>query len=506
MGERDLAVAVIADDLSGGADCGVAFARAGLDVAIQLDRAAAPPPWAQVAVLPTDSRDGDPAQARAAVAEAVAALGRRHPALWYKKIDSTLRGHLALELAATIRGVRPELTVVAPAFPAHGRTMTGGHAFLNGIPLERTEVWRAQGLTGAANLPSLLHVDGLRVTELRLDDIRAGRAAGRLADAAGTADVVVCDAETEDDLAAIAAGGLACGRNVLWAGSAGLAWHLAPSLNAASKSAASPDPAGKSAASPDTDRQRAASQRAASPDPDSLDTDSTDASRLDVLSLDGVYLDSPRVDSLRGDSPRLVAGSGPRAGGAGERRPVAVVVGSAAVAAAAQFRHLESRPGTRVIRVRPAALLHATEGDAELAAARQELGAALARREDVALGLVPPDSRDGFVLDGEASRALSRALGRIVGPHNDMIGGLVLTGGDTALAVLRACGVTSLRPLGEVVTGVPVSSAPDGRLVVTKAGAFGDDKVLALAVDVLRGGERPCAMDAMERSSSRVRF
>jgi 4-hydroxythreonine-4-phosphate dehydrogenase len=486
MGERDLAAAVIADDLSGGADCGVAFAHAGLDVAIQLDRAAVPPPWARVAVVPTDSRDEDPEQARAAVAEAVTALARCHPALWYKKIDSTLRGHLALELAATIRGVRPELSVVAPAFPAHGRTLAGGHGFLNGVPLDRTEVWRAQGLAGAASLPAMLHVGGLRVTELRLGDIRAGRVADLLTAAAGAADVVVCDAETEDDLAAIAAGGLASGLNVLWAGSAGLARHLAP-LSAPSLGA--PDPGAP--------RVNAAG----------LDAAGLDAAGLDAAGLDAAGLDAAEPDGPEPDGPGLVAEGGSRAGSAGERRPVAVVVGSAAGAASAQFRHLESRPGTRVVRVRPAPLLHASEGAAERAAAEREFGAALAQGQDVALGLVPPDSRDEFVLDSETSRALSRGLGQIVGRHNDMIGGLVLTGGDTALAVLRACGITTLRPLGEVVTGVPVSSGPDGRLAVTKAGAFGDDTVLALAADVARGGE-PRFIDArsMERSSSRVRF
>ncbi|HEV3380554.1 MAG TPA: four-carbon acid sugar kinase family protein [Trebonia sp.] len=457
MRKRDLAVAIIADDLSGGADCGVAFAHAGLDVAIQLDRRAVAPSWARVAVVPTDSRDEGPGEARTAVAEAVTAVAHCRPALWYKKIDSTLRGHLSLELVATIRGVRPDLSVVASAFPAHGRTMIGGHGFLNGVPLDRTEVWRAQGIAGTADLPAMLRADGLRVRALRLDDIRAGRVAESLAAAAGATDVVVCDAETEDDLEAIAAGGLASGRNVLWAGSAGLAMHLAPLLTASQST----------------------------------------------------------------ESPGTASQSGDGIGDEGGRRPVVVVVGSAAGAAAGQLRHLESRPGTRVVRVRPAALLAAAVSGAggapgadadpadaaEVAAADREIAEALTRGQDVAIGIVPPGSPDELVLDARTSRALSRALGQIVGRHNHMIGGLVLTGGDTAMAVLRACGVSTLRPVGEVVTGVPVSSCPDGRLAVTKAGAFGDDKVLARAVDVLRGGDdRFRDARSMERNHFRVRF
>lgn len=452
MEKRDLAVAIIADDLSGGADSGVSFSHAGLDVAIQLDRTAEPPEWAQAVVVPTDSRDQGADEARAAVAEAVTSLARRHPAMWYKKIDSTLRGHLALELAVTIRGVRPDLTVVASAFPAHGRTVTGGRGFLCGIPLERTETWRAQGLRGTADLPAMLRADGLRIRSLHLDDIRSGCAGERLRSAVGETDIVVCDAETEDDLAAVAAGGQDTGLNVLWTGSAGLAQYLA-GLRA--------------------------------------------------------------VRPVNDDGP----GNGGSGGIAPAAAPVAVVVGSAAGAAAAQLRYLETVPGVRVVRVHPAAILDSASSRPaadiaanDLAAADRAIGAALAAGQDVALGLVPPDSPGGVVLDAAASRVLSRALGELIGSHSGQIGGFALTGGDTALAVLAACGVTALRPVSEVVTGVPVSVAsPDGRPVVTKAGAFGDERVLARALGVLHGRDVPrtadvSTLDTQERKSSRARI
>ena len=54
---------------------------------------------------------------------------------------------------------------------------------------------------------------------------------------------------------------------------------------------------------------------------------------------------------------------------------------------------------------------------------------------------------------------------------------LVLTGGDTAIAVLRRLGCGSLEVPGEFEPGVPVSGATltDGPVrIVTKAGGFGD--------------------------------
>lgn len=54
----------------------------------------------------------------------------------FKKIDSTLRGQPAAELAETVRVLqergRGALSVVAPAFPATGRTTEGGCIRLNG--------------------------------------------------------------------------------------------------------------------------------------------------------------------------------------------------------------------------------------------------------------------------------------------------------------------------------------------------------------------------------------
>ncbi len=69
---------------------------------------------------------------------------------------------------------------------------------------------------------------GLRTRELGLERIRAGGAALErifLATARG-ADVLICDAETEEDLAAIAAASMVLGRRAVWVGSAGLAGYL----------------------------------------------------------------------------------------------------------------------------------------------------------------------------------------------------------------------------------------------------------------------------------------
>jgi 4-hydroxythreonine-4-phosphate dehydrogenase len=73
-------------------------------------------------------------------------------------------------------------------------------------------------------------------------------------------------------------------------------------------------------------------------------------------------------------------------------------------------------------------------------------------------------------------RNLGRIAARVQRAH------YVLTGGETARAVLDARGIRALRLLGEVEPGVPFAMARDGTLVCTKAGAFGGPQTLLRCV------------------------
>jgi uncharacterized protein YgbK (DUF1537 family) len=83
--------------------------------------------------------------------------------------------------------------------------------------------------------------------------------------------------------------------------------------------------------------------------------------------------------------------------------------------------------------------------------------------------------------------ALARLAERLVpalGPR-----GLVLTGGDVALAVLLALRAGLLAVEGEVLPGIARARIGDGPLaglpVVTKAGGFGDAQALLAATAAL---------------------
>ncbi|MDT2003970.1 4-hydroxythreonine-4-phosphate dehydrogenase [Rhodococcus opacus] len=75
-------------------------------------------------------------------------------------------------------------------------------------------------------------------------------------------------------------------------------------------------------------------------------------------------------------------------------------------------------------------------------------------------------------VDPSNARMLSAALGRLVAAlQNDRRSDLVLTGGETARAVVDALAITSLRPVHEVHHGAVASVASDGRRVVTSPAA-----------------------------------
>lgn len=221
-------ILVAADDLSGAADCGIGFAAAGLSTVVMLSAEAPAPAPAHADVLAVD------ADSRALSPDAAA---RRHLVLFrhyrsgcdlfYKKIDSTLRGNFAAELAAVLS--LAGLALVAPAFPEAGRVVRQGRVYVAGVPLEDTEIWRRERMAGPADIPLMLTRAGIATALAPLALVRGEAARLRQAIetmAADGAGAVVCDAETNADLASLADATLGLERSRFWVGSAGLARAL----------------------------------------------------------------------------------------------------------------------------------------------------------------------------------------------------------------------------------------------------------------------------------------
>ncbi|MCU1536819.1 MAG: hypothetical protein JWP82_1170 [Humibacillus sp.] len=102
-------------------------------------------------------------------------------------------------------------------------------------------------------------------------------------------------------------------------------------------------------------------------------------------------------------------------------------------------------------------------------------------------GLVVVALDPGADLDPARSRELAVALARALSPVADRYDATFLTGGETARAVLDRLGVTELDVVAGLDPGTVLSRRPDGRLVVTRPGSFGDEQALTRVAQHLLG-------------------
>jgi D-threonate/D-erythronate kinase len=382
-----LRMAVIADDLTGAADAGLQLVRAGHRTGVAFWEASLPPAQELDAVVAdTDSRGLAPADAAARVASAARVLGDVPIVL--KKIDSTLRGPIGAELRAALEGSGRTRMIVAPAFPAAGRTTRAGVQYLNG---ERVDSAMS---APEADLSRLLEGAGFA-------DVAVVSRARDVASAVRRHACVVADAADDADLAELV-GGVELSE-VLWVGSAGLAAALG-------------------AARPGRHRSTAARPTA---------------------------------------------------------QAVLVVIGTASATARTQVEQLLAAGD--VVDV-PLALY---EDEAVCAAAT----AAADGLASAGCAVVHTTTHESPT--GEARRRIPAALAAVVArvAAEGVVGGLVLSGGETAIHVARALGASGLLIEDQVEAGVPVSRliGPRPCWVVSKAGGFGGPATLVDAVAALGG-------------------
>jgi len=140
---------VIADDLTGAMDTGVAFAQCGLRTAVctgcdipddiwKTENETKVPFSPDVLCVNAGSRHLPPSQAYEIVFRLAKSASRQHIPCIYKKTDSALRGNVGAELAAMKDALGMEVLPFVPAYPALGRTIKNGMLYINGVPAALT--------------------------------------------------------------------------------------------------------------------------------------------------------------------------------------------------------------------------------------------------------------------------------------------------------------------------------------------------------------------------------
>lgn len=136
-------VAIIADDLTGANDSALQFYLQGANTQIllsdsaEIENCSATQTWA----VSTETRNVLPEEAFEKVKSVTRMLiDKLSPDYFFKKIDSTIRGNIAVETLTVLNELEWDAAVVVPAFPDEQRITVGGYHLLRSMPIERTEI------------------------------------------------------------------------------------------------------------------------------------------------------------------------------------------------------------------------------------------------------------------------------------------------------------------------------------------------------------------------------
>lgn len=136
-------VGIIADDLTGANDTALQFHNRGASTKILLDSDCVPKVKAgtEVWALSSESRNIPVEDAVKKVQSSVKTfLDNFTFDYYYKKVDSTLRGHIARETLTMLEILEYDAAIIIPAFPQEGRITVGGYHIAKGVPIGRTEI------------------------------------------------------------------------------------------------------------------------------------------------------------------------------------------------------------------------------------------------------------------------------------------------------------------------------------------------------------------------------
>ncbi len=137
-------VGIIADDLTGANDTALQFNK-NSKIKILLDSTDSPENDSdtQVWAISSESRNIPSVDAKNRIVETITNLNKNlNLEYFYKKIDSTLRGNIAIETLSMVEILGYDAAIVIPAFPQEKRITVGGYHLANGIPIGRTEMAR----------------------------------------------------------------------------------------------------------------------------------------------------------------------------------------------------------------------------------------------------------------------------------------------------------------------------------------------------------------------------
>lgn len=420
-------VGIIADDYTGAADAGVQFAKKGLRTSILTDpqRISEVAKRVDVIVVDTESRLDSKEIAYKKVALVSQELNQIGVDFLYKKVDSTLRGNIGVEIDSVVDALNVSMVILCPAYPKNGRITVGGFHLLNQDLIENTEMAKdPKSPVEESHIPTLVRAQSkYKVSHIDISTVSKGFKALQKEITKHQnrgSRITVVDAMSQGDLKVIAKTVSTLNQPLLVCGSAGLAEELPEALNLTRS----------------------------------------------------------------------------------EGKMVVVIAGSVSAVTAQQILKAEKSLNMKVVEVgMRQVFMGERERSLEVSRVVEKVQEAFDEREDVAIRWAESQSsaeeikRFGRKL-GLEDDAMRKGIGGVLGEislaiiNGGRVGGMVLSGGETAFNVYEALNILETQVEEEVLPGIPIlkfiGGKADGIRVVTKAGAFGDEDTLVKIIECLR--------------------
>ncbi len=225
--KNDNKCSVICDDLTGAMDAGMQMAEVGMSVTVVLEikntnKAA---DISDVIMINTESRNISQYEAYKRIENTIHIIKEEKIKLIYKKIDSTLRGNIGIELNAVLNDY--DMIAFVPALPYNGRTTKDGYHYINDKLLTETDLAKDpfSPITSSCISEIISRQSSAEISVIKLSEVRKGshHVANLIKEMFGDKfKIIVFDCIAQSDLKDIYNALKLCDIKILPCGSAGM--------------------------------------------------------------------------------------------------------------------------------------------------------------------------------------------------------------------------------------------------------------------------------------------
>lgn len=204
-------IGIIADDLTGANATGVRLSKQGFSAATIMDLEQEFDLQDVDAVcINTDTRYQSDKIIKSRITDAMASFHSWGTKIFCKRIDSTIRGNIGLEIDTVLEEIgENSVAILVASFPDSGRISSGGYLLVNSIPVHQTDVAKdPQSPITESYIPSVIQKQSKnKVAHVGLDKVLSGSEMLREAFMEKIDDgirIIVVDAITDEDIEIIA--------------------------------------------------------------------------------------------------------------------------------------------------------------------------------------------------------------------------------------------------------------------------------------------------------------